>query len=168
MNEYVSPVDGHRHYGDAARAECAVCRLEADRDRLSEAWAVEHDAADAAAAAVGAMAERLSATLAERDRLQRIIADVFVALYPPTPGDGTVHTIEHTEMPAHVRQAVAERNELRAVVDALREWQKARQRLQMADTVDDEDRATEALDVIGQDVLAKLAALDGNAEATDG
>jgi hypothetical protein len=31
---FVSPIDGHRHYGDAGRTECAVCCLEADRDRL--------------------------------------------------------------------------------------------------------------------------------------
>jgi hypothetical protein len=30
----VSPIDGHLHYGDAGRAECAVCCLEAERDRL--------------------------------------------------------------------------------------------------------------------------------------
>jgi hypothetical protein len=34
MGEYVSPIDGHRHFGDAGRAECAVCCLEAERDRL--------------------------------------------------------------------------------------------------------------------------------------
>jgi hypothetical protein len=34
MNEYVSPIDRHRHYGEAARASCAVCLLEAERDRL--------------------------------------------------------------------------------------------------------------------------------------
>jgi hypothetical protein len=34
MEEYVSPIDGHLHYGHAGRAECAVCCLEAERDRL--------------------------------------------------------------------------------------------------------------------------------------
>jgi hypothetical protein len=34
MGEYVSPIDRHRHFGDAGRAECAVCCLEAERDRL--------------------------------------------------------------------------------------------------------------------------------------
>lgn len=37
LNEYISPVDGHRHYSDAGRAECAVCCLEAERDRLRAA-----------------------------------------------------------------------------------------------------------------------------------
>jgi hypothetical protein len=34
VTEWISPVDRHRHYGEAARAECAVCLLEAERDRL--------------------------------------------------------------------------------------------------------------------------------------
>lgn len=34
MTEWISPVDRHRHYGEAGRASCAVCRLEAERDRL--------------------------------------------------------------------------------------------------------------------------------------
>lgn len=32
MDEWISPIDRHRHYGDAGRAECAVCCLEAERD----------------------------------------------------------------------------------------------------------------------------------------
>jgi hypothetical protein len=31
---WVSPIDRHHHWGDAGRAECAVCCLEAERDRL--------------------------------------------------------------------------------------------------------------------------------------
>jgi hypothetical protein len=42
MNDYVSPIDGHRHYGDAAREQCAVCRLEVDRARLLEALMATH------------------------------------------------------------------------------------------------------------------------------
>lgn len=34
MTEWLSPIDGHRHFSDAGRAECAVCELEAERDRL--------------------------------------------------------------------------------------------------------------------------------------
>ena len=35
--EWISPIDGHRHFCDAGRAECAVCCLEAERDRLRAA-----------------------------------------------------------------------------------------------------------------------------------
>lgn len=63
-----------------------------------------------------ALVEEHRELVAERDRLQRIITDVFVALYPPAPGDGTVRTIEHTEMPAHVRQVIVERDRLRAIL----------------------------------------------------
>lgn len=74
MNDYISPIDRHRHFGDAGRAECAVCCLEADRDRLRDAWTVEHDAADAAAAAVGNMAAKLSTLLADNERLEDELA----------------------------------------------------------------------------------------------
>jgi hypothetical protein len=61
MDEHVSPIDGHRHYGDAGRAECAVCCLEAERDH----WRV--------------LARREAA---ERDRLRAIVEAVrhFIAL----------------------------------------------------------------------------------------
>lgn len=35
--EYVSSVDGHRHFGDVDRIKCPVCGLEAERDRLRAA-----------------------------------------------------------------------------------------------------------------------------------
>jgi hypothetical protein len=70
MDEYVSPIDGHLHYGEAGRAECAVCCLAAERDRHWAGYVKATDAADAAAEAVGAMATKLSAVLAENERLQ--------------------------------------------------------------------------------------------------
>lgn len=118
---------------------CEICELEAERDRL---------------------ATRLS-------RLSRAYTELNIARHGLKEALDSVQR-QAQDSDRQRRNVGAERDRLRAVVDALREWQKARQRLQIADTADDEDRATDALDVIGQDVLAKLAALDERAEATGG
>jgi hypothetical protein len=57
MDEYVSLVDGHRHFGDAGRAECAVCRLETERDRLRD---------------------ELAAVTAERERLTKQVTTLSI------------------------------------------------------------------------------------------
>jgi hypothetical protein len=53
---------------------------------------------------------------AERDRLRRLLTDVFTAIYPVPTGPGG--PVDHTELPAHVAALRAERDRLRAVVDA--------------------------------------------------
>ena len=82
MDEFISPIDGHRHFGDTGRDVCAVCCLEAERNQLRDEWC-----------AVRAQYESHIGTLTAGIRgLERMLADVE-----------------------------AERNRLRAVVDAARE-----------------------------------------------
>lgn len=51
----------------------------------------------------------------------RVLADVFTALYPPGVSDaGPARIVEYTELPRLVRNMVAERDRLSAVVDAVR------------------------------------------------
>jgi hypothetical protein len=109
-----------QHYCDQPDESRYVCELEAERDRLRGSVKVQTDASDAAAEAVGAMAEKTSATLAENTRLQRVLADVFTALYPPVPVDpasvSSSDVVEYTDLPAHIATMRAERDRLRAVV----------------------------------------------------
>lgn len=101
MGEYISPIDRHRHFGDAGRAECAVCCLEAERDherglrqdldrlantlfeerdearaerdRLRDELAVEHQNARALQGYFELAAENAIAAEAERDRLRAVV-----------------------------------------------------------------------------------------------
>ena len=148
---WVSPVDRHFHYGDAGRAECAVCCLEAERDHwrvLARREAAEHDR-------LRVVVEKTADTLAiVLDHLADDMSDDVRDLL--AEAQNRVVATERVEVDA----VTAERDRLRAVVDAVREWNRARGRLLIADTTEDEDRATDALDVAGQEVLSLLAALD--------
>jgi hypothetical protein len=94
VSEWISPIDRHRHFGDAGRAECAVCCLEAERDH----W--------------------------------RVLA----------------------------RREAADRDRLRAVVDALREHRALNGRFWQPDISDDE--AVEAAEQEAQAWQAVVVALD--------
>lgn len=100
--EYISPIDGHRHYGEQGRAGCAICILGTERDRWRAAFdrialdpaeyrhALGHvvDCEDncescrslarqALAGGVDAQ-ERAADILIERDRLRATIRDALV------------------------------------------------------------------------------------------
>lgn len=72
MSEYISPIDRHRHFGDAGRAECAVCCLEAERDQLL-----------AVCDAVGA--ESIVAIVDERNEL-RVVVNALLGIYRDAGG----------------------------------------------------------------------------------
>lgn len=53
------------------------------------------------------------------DQMQRVIADVFAAVTTPVamdPAEVSFKVVEFTEVPARVRQVVADRNRVRAVL----------------------------------------------------
>jgi hypothetical protein len=66
MTEWISPVDRHRHYGEAGRASCAVCRLEAERDRLRAVVVATATDARVLVKALGQGNADAAAALAER------------------------------------------------------------------------------------------------------
>jgi hypothetical protein len=63
---YESPVDRHIHYGDRGRAECAVCCLEAERDRLRGLREQLHGD-------VARIARKYREARDERDRLRAVV-----------------------------------------------------------------------------------------------
>jgi chromosome segregation ATPase len=106
VGEFVSPVDGHRHFGDSGRAECAVCCLEADRDD----WRNVADDVNA----------ELADTKAERDRLRAVVEDPKGAIKAM---HARLDEAQHEQV-----VLVAERDRLRAVVDAAERFVEARAR----------------------------------------
>lgn len=69
MAEYISPIDGHRHFGDQGQAECAVCCLEAERDRLVMSLEEEQEVGSEAVVERDRLRERL-----DSERRHRIAA----------------------------------------------------------------------------------------------
>lgn len=148
--------------------EAAEDERDAYRNQLTEAGRVVQvstDAADAAAAAVGATAARLSEALTERNRLREVLAGIVFFLGPassprdgrdPADGDGVV---AYSYVPGLVAAIAAERNELRAVVEATRKFIAAQVD---ADSTPDQDAAA------WNAMIDAFHQLDGNAEITDG
>lgn len=121
--EFVSPIDGHRHFAEANKVDCAVCDLEADRDRLrGQVDLLEDDLAHVALTLVAACPEQpgepavraedayamLKALASDRDRL-RTAAETFK--------DNAL------AVGTELEQVKVERDRLRTIVDAaLRFW----------------------------------------------
>jgi hypothetical protein len=147
MDEYVSPVDGHRHFGDAGRAECAVCRLEAERDRLRE------EVTTMSIQSMGVETEYHDAC-AERDRLRAAVE----------ASDGPVaKTMEY------LGRVEAERDRLRVVVDLVKEYRVQHGRFWLLENNENEAvAAAERESYAWSEVVSALDALDESAEATDG
>lgn len=162
--------------------------LIAERDRrLAElahartSAVVANDAADAAAEAVGAMAEKLTALLAERDRLRAITRDVWAALWHADPGEVELLSAEHEAMlPGVVRAALlaavqhARELELQAgdrerhLRDALEDTRAERDRLRAAVARCKEFAESEILDRVSAELGVDLRRqLDRSGEATD-
>lgn len=117
MDEYVSPIDGHRHYGDAGPAGCAVCELEAERGRLrtvvTDTWcalfgagrveeAVEplsdehaHMVPAVVRSALAAAAQAQLAVEAERDEARTEVDRLRVALRAVMTETGTSSLAHH-------------------------------------------------------------------------
>lgn len=108
-------------------------------EREQERSVLANTAADAAAEAVGTMAERLTVTMAEHDRLWRIVAECYAATFLATqPSCDNLDAAEQAAVPAMVHatiranfrraeEAVAEQDRLRATIrDALAEAGAAR------------------------------------------
>lgn len=93
--------------------ESVWLHAEAERDRLRDELEAVRPQYEAHVRMLTVAVEELTA---ERDRLRRLLADVFTAIYPVPAGPAEV--VEHTELPAHVAAMRAERDRLRAVVDA--------------------------------------------------
>lgn len=105
MTEWISPIDGHRHYGEAARAECAVCRLKDERDVFRD------QALPEAVTVMNGLSAALIETEAERDRLRARLLELEAQV---------------GEREQHLRDALkdmrTERDRLRAVVEAARAY----------------------------------------------
>ena len=81
-NGWISPVDGHRHYSDQARADCAVCTLVAERDALQTRVAGMGPRARAVVGAAMGAAETTTWRKheAERTRLRKVAKSSVVAI----------------------------------------------------------------------------------------
>jgi predicted nucleic acid-binding Zn-ribbon protein len=107
----------------------AVADLEADRDRLQLSAATAHEAADAAAEAVGAMAAKLTSLMTERDELTDQVTKLSVACQDD---EGRLLDLrdERNRLRTAVEQYVAIHGEHESIgalidtgdIDALRDW----------------------------------------------
>lgn len=75
LRDELACIESDRHHW-ISELEGKLGEITDERDRLRADVKVQTDAADAAAEAVGAMAEKLTAVMAERDRLREEILDV--------------------------------------------------------------------------------------------
>lgn len=196
MAEYVSPIDGHRHFSDTGPAGCAVCELEAERDRLRDERDLFRDQAlPEAATIMNGLSAALIEAKAERDRLRALVqgaqewSEAHKAWMDQARSEGVQPTdeasrrraatavamldlVDHLDPPdgaggatiellaamyGCVRDLIAERDRLRAVVDIVRDA--------FLRSSDDEWKIDSGALVVLADALD---ALDRSAEATDG
>jgi hypothetical protein len=106
MPEYVSSIDGHMHFGEAARAECVICRVEAQRDALQ------------------ARIDAYEGRLEEWEEIDRLIAASSLgtpeaeAIRNRTPPGVGMAITKAAQYMARAEEAEFERDRMRPVVDA--------------------------------------------------
>jgi hypothetical protein len=143
--EFVSPVDGHKHFADVGRTACAVCKLEAERDRL-------RDILDADNGPVAKTMEYLGRVEAERDLWFTALHEIAVAV----EGELTRADPPAVELVDLVRRAMAERDRLRDELDAVRPQYEGHVRTLIA-ALDAANNAAEAAGAAVGNMAAKLS-----------